>query len=218
MNQSTSKTAPRIAALASFLLGALPIAALASHSDDFTVTDGSGAIVEQLIVTEEQELIYGPDHVYTLNIAPDPSQWQNWTSLYTDPDNPTITISDIFGVVSFDNGVTFQLGFNSDAEDALPFGGTWVAPHYNFWEDSLPAFDATMYLSLDLQAQEYHAYFRSDNALNGIPEPASLSLLSIGALSMFAGTRKSRRWGQTRARSQRSLDGAELAERNPGCS
>jgi hypothetical protein len=47
-------------------------------------------------------------------------------------------------------------------------------------------YDATLYLSAALQAAGYRATFQSD-----VPEPASLALLSIGALAAFPRRKRS---------------------------
>ena len=169
------------AALALGLLGGA-MSAQASHSDEFNIYDGQGKLVEQRIVTEAEELKNGPNYIYTLSTAPDPTQWGFATALYDDPQNPTASLGDIFGV-AFVNG-NYYLAFASDV-DGLPFPlGTQAAFSYD--EESQYSFDATRYLSQDLKDLGYRAEFLSDNALNGIPEPASLGLLGAGLAALAA--------------------------------
>jgi len=170
------------AALALGLLGGA-MSAHASHSDEFNVYDGQGKLVEQRIVTEAEELKNGPSYVYTLATAPDPAQFGYATVLFDDPKNPTTSIGDIFGIASINGGLF--LAFASDV-DGLPFPYGADPNFTSLYEGSQYSFDATKYLSQDLQAQGYRAEFLSDNALNGIPEPASLGLLGAGLAALAA--------------------------------
>lgn len=182
-----SSTVSPLSVLAALLLGALPFSAQAAHSDDFTVWDAQRNIIEYVQISEADEIRNGPDFVYTLTTAIDPSQFGNFTSLYDDPANPLTSIGDVFGIAQV--GGSLMLAFSSDTDTALPFGGVLVGAH-NFWEGSQAAFDATMYLATNLQAAGWTAAFRSDNALNNIPEPASLGLLAFGAFGLLASRRR----------------------------
>ena len=154
--------------------------AQACISDIMSIYDGAGKLVEQLVVTEADELTNGPNYIYTLKTAVDTAKWGYATVLYDDQQNPNTSYGDIFGVVSINGG--YFLGFTSDVEDLpLPYAGD---PNFTYlYEESQYSFDATQYLAQDLQRLGYRAEFLSDNSLNRLgelPEPASLALLGLG--------------------------------------
>lgn len=170
------------ASLALAMLGGAG-SAQASHSDEFNIYDGQGTLVEQRIVTEADEIRNGPNYIYTLRTPVDPAQFGFATVLYDDPLNPNTSFGDIFGIASTNGGLF--LAFSSDV-DGLPFPYGDDPNFSKFYEESQYSFDATRYLSQELQRLGYRAEFLSDNALNGIPEPASLGLLGIGLAALAA--------------------------------
>lgn len=180
----------RLASLAAAVLvglGGLPVAANASHSDDFTVWDGQGRVAEYVQVTEAQEIANGPNWLYTLTTRVDAAQYGNYTTLYDDPLDPS-SVGDIFGITSGANGA-LVLAFASDV-DGLPFVfSAQLSGAHNYFEGSAASFDATMYLAEDLRRDGWTAAFRSDNALNNIPEPGSLALLAMAGLALVSAQR-----------------------------
>jgi hypothetical protein len=141
-------------------------------SDALTVFDPKGHIFAQVSVTEANE---DPNAILFINIPglANPAQLGHATTLL-DLDG---SFSDIFGVVDLQG--TMFLGFNSDGEGvpaAFGGGGSIFVP------EGSGVFGATMYLSPSFQRQGYTAFFFSDPA---VPEPATFTLLGIGAAGLF---------------------------------
>ena len=151
----------------------------AGVSDCMLVFDANGNLLASTSVLENQE---NPNQIYTVNgIAPDPNQFGNATSL-VEPNAGGIAAcqqsaqfcSDVFGVASVNGNLV--LGFSSDDENTTPFGNQGA----NFLiENTAGPYDATRYLSPDLQAAGDTARFFSDVEA---PEPGSLMLIGSALL------------------------------------
>jgi PEP-CTERM motif len=175
------KVSRYVLAAAALALFAIPASA---DVDTLTIYDGGGNIVSQVSVddaTADPNVIY-----YDVNSAAfiDPDQFGNPTNLFTgDPNEPTVT--DIFGIASTDDGL--QLAFNTGAgnpEGPAPFGGVGDIYIPDGQENGTSTFDATMYLDPALQREGFTASFSETPSAPSIPEPASLTLLSLGAMGL----------------------------------
>lgn len=170
----------RIVLIACLLLWALPSFAIPCltpfnfpvDSDALAVCAPNGTLYDYVSVTEANE---NANTIYTLTIAPDPTQFGFATTFceFVTPCGPGLPAryySDIFGVASV-NGTLF-VGFSSDVDpNGTPYGsqGHYFIPEPNGW------YPATMYLDPALQAQGYTAWFTSP-----VPEPTTMLLLGSG--------------------------------------
>jgi hypothetical protein len=166
------------------LLASLPAAAQAPISDTFTFFQ-NGVLFGPAPEAEGSPFDQGrPVALISLGgliISPDLAQYGDYTVL-TEADG---SISDVFGVVFLGGG--FFLGFDSDLEVGIPsvptefvnpLGGTPTT----MAEGNGGPFDATKYLSPALRDQGFTVTFQSD--VEPVPEPASLTLLGLGALGL----------------------------------
>ena len=185
MTRSLSTALSALAA-ATLSMAALPAAAQSIFSDSLTVRDGAGTIVEQVVVTEADEVAAGHGFIFKLTTAIDAAQFGNYTTLYDDPLNPNST-GDIFGIAS-DGAGGLALSFASDI-DGLDLSSIYGGAGPNaFLEVAGMSYDATMYLDRALQAIGYTAAFISDAVV--VPEPGALSLLGLAGVGLLASRRR----------------------------
>ncbi len=91
------------------------------------------------------------------------------------------TISDGVGIVFV--GGEYYLGFKSDGDPGPPLTGGNSHPTY-MREPNAPV-DVTIFLSLTLQDEGWHAYFRSDvTEPPSVPEPMTIGLVGGGLLAL----------------------------------
>ena len=160
----------------------------ATISDIMTVYDPAGNIFAQAIAYEGQEL-----PIVTLPQVPiDLNQFGNPTQLVLPGTTPgTFVASDIFGVANLGPG-NYVLAFTS-LEDNAPAG---PPPPIGIVLVEIPGVpvSATMYLSLDLQAQGYTATFVSGLDV-ATPLPATLPLFAtgLGMMGLLGWRRKRKR-------------------------
>jgi PEP-CTERM motif len=152
-------------------------------SDNFRVFDQNHQEVYSKYVTKEQEDLNGIGTLYYIEAdgLADPNQWGNYTSVLKAPDYQVM--SDAFGAIY--RGTDLLLFFQSDTStEPCPFP---LGPNIVF-ETLQPTgryggiFDATMYLSPDLQAQGWTADFESGMS---VPEPATVILMGSGIGALF---------------------------------
>ena len=156
-------------------------------SDSLTVFDPTGAIFAQVSSAEDST----EDNTVISFIVPglvgvDPTQFTKSTILL-EPGGNALNgpYSDVFGVALV-QGV-FVLGFESDSEIGGPpvdAGPPSQFPNATYLQETNGLFDATLYLSVALQDLGYRAVFQSDLDAQSVPEPATLTLLGLGALGL----------------------------------
>jgi hypothetical protein len=81
----------------------------------------------------------------------------------------------------------FVLGFESDSKIGGPpvdAGPPSQFPNATYLQETNGLFDATLYLSVALQDSGFRAVFQSDLDAQSVPEPATLTLLGLGALGL----------------------------------
>jgi hypothetical protein len=170
------------AALALFTLPA------AADIDSLTVRDNTGAIVSQVSVDDS---VADPT-AFNFDVATaawiDPSQFGNATTLYSpagDPVNGPFT--DIFGIASTDSGLVLAFTTGGGTPEGPEAYGTAFGPILEDTGDQtgLPAsYDATYNLDPGLQAAGWTATFTESPNGPVVPEPASLTLLGLGAMGL----------------------------------
>lgn len=186
MRNTITMTLSKLAAAAALTFAALPGSAQSALSDSMTVRDGTGVIVEQLVVSQAREIDAGHGFIFMLSTAIDPGQFGNYTTLYDDPANVNST-GDIFGIAGVGGGVF--LGFSSDI-DGLDLSSVYGGAGPNaFFEGSAASFDATRYLDLALQAAGWTATFISDGD-TPVSEPAGLGLMALAGLGLLASRKR----------------------------
>jgi hypothetical protein len=163
-------------------------------SDVMTLYAPNGSVADRIFAFGNEE---GGNLYFFANVDVDPSQFTNFTQIV---DNNG-TVGDQFGVADLTQfGLGLKLGFDSDTESfnfgapipGIPTLSEIIGGNPNHWilepgsSTMTIEYDATLYLSAALQAAGYRATFQSD-----VPEPASLALLSIGALAAFPRRKRS---------------------------
>lgn len=150
-------------------------------SDVMTVYNPNGTIFQQIFAFGNEEL----NNIYYFDPASvpvDSSQFGNYTSLY----EANGDYSDTFGIATL-GGNLVVLAFSSDPQSTLyPNAGISfieTAGAVNPVPENDPylttPYNATFYLSPDMQAAGYTATFQSD-----VPEASDLLLLSAGLLGL----------------------------------
>lgn len=168
-------------------------------SDIFTLYSPDNTISFQVIVTEADEVAFGPQHLYAIKVPFNKTLF-GLPIILTEPGAPPIIPkpggpvftqgSDFFGIATFPDG-SVALAFSSDDDSGAPFfptDGTTLGTV--LVETGLPV-DVTKYLDpVSLQAKGFTATFQSDVEATPIPAALPLFAAGLGALCLLSRRRK----------------------------
>lgn len=145
-------------------------------SDAFIVFDPLGNVFAMSQVADAVE--NSTQIIYLQGVAIDPTQFGNPTVLTEPGVNPLQGYSDIFGIAT-GGPDGMDLAFSSNDDNSLVNFGQFPRT----FPEGNGVFDATMYLSPQLQAQGFTAIFESSSG-DSVPEPGTLTLLALGAAGL----------------------------------